>query len=65
MNLPFGIVVGPEAGLGGQKKSVWIFSQPRGNAQLGIPIAGCEVEMVNAISQQDLEGLVRFILGHL
>src|SRR5208283_1148767 len=65
MNLAFGLVVAPQMGLSRNEKAPWVFSKPRGDPQLGIPIPGCNVKVVDTVPEQDLDRLIRFILCDL
>ena len=51
------------AGLGGQEKAIGLAAQPGLHAQLGIAVARGDVDVVDAVLQQDLERAVGDVLG--
>ncbi len=55
MNLSLGVVVGAEAGLGGQKKAPRMLFKPWRDPQLRVTVAGRDVNVVDAVAQQYLE----------
>ena len=62
MNLSLGFVVGANACLGRQEKVPWILFEPRRDPEFRITVAGCDVNVIDTVAQQDLEGLIRFVL---
>ena len=62
MNLALGLVVRAATGLGCEKKTPGIPSKPRRNPQFRVTITGCNVYMVDAVAQQHLKRLIRFLL---
>ena len=64
MDLSLGVVVGAKACLGGQEKVPWMLFKPRGNPELRFTVAGCNINVIDTVPQQDLKGLICFVLRH-
>ena len=41
----------------------WLSLQPRSDAQLGVPVAGRCVDVIDAVAKQDFKGLVGDLLS--
>lgn len=65
MNLAFGFIVGPQMRLARNEKAARIFFQPRSDPQLGIPVTGREIKVVNTVAYQDIKRLIGVILRDL
>ena len=58
-------LLGPAlAGLGGQKELARRALQPGPKAQFGIPIAGGDIDVVDAVPQEDFERSIGHLLGN-
>ena len=55
--------VGPLAGLGRHEELPLVALQPRGDAQLGVAVAGRDVDVVDAVLEQQLQRAVGILLG--
>jgi hypothetical protein len=58
-----GGAVGPLAGLGGQEELALVALQPGGDPQLGVAVAGRDVDVVDAVLNQQLQRAVGILLG--
>lgn len=63
VDLVFGFLVGAEAGFGGEEEVLAVVGHPGGEAEFGLAVAGGGVDVVDAVLEEEVEGLVGFFLG--
>src|SRR5262249_53610872 len=63
MNPVTRVLVEALAGLGSEEEILAMLCHPWANAQFGVPIAGRNVDMIDAIFEEDVEHTVRLCLG--
>src|SRR5919106_3035176 len=63
MDLVTGILVEALASFGGKEEILAMTRHPRADTQLGSPIARCDVDMIHAVFEQDIQHAIRLCLG--
>ena len=61
VDVALGVVIAAAPGLGCEEEAPGVLSKPRSDPQFRVAVARRDIDMVDAVAQQDLERLISFV----